>query len=122
MPHAALPPPARLRRTVEAALEARKADAEHWAAAVAEAQAAAAATDGELSAQRTQLHKLQADLEAEEQRLRHSLEHANVVRARVTAISSVFFFSGSVFKSYFTQQILVLGLPFRPSWNGVEVK
>ena len=77
---AALPPPARLRRAVEAALEARKADAEHWAGAVAEAQAAAAAKDGELTAQRTQLHKLQADLEAEEERLRHGLEHADMVR------------------------------------------
>ena len=114
VPRAALPPPARLRRAVEAALEARKADAEHWAGAVAEAQAAAAAKDGELSAQRTQLHKLQADLEAEEQRLRHSLENANVVRAHVTAISSVHFFSGSVLILLYKTHH-VLGLPYRPS-------
>ncbi|KAK9845385.1 hypothetical protein WJX81_005219 [Elliptochloris bilobata] len=78
----ALPSPARLRRVVEAALDARKVDAEHWAGAVAEAQAAASAKDGELGAQRTQLHKLQADLANEERRLQHGLSRAEVMDAQ----------------------------------------
>lgn len=82
-PGAALPAPERLRAAVEAALDGRKAAAGQAAGDAAEAQAAAAAKDGELTAQRTQLHALRADLDAEEQRLQQGLARAEVVRAAV---------------------------------------
>ncbi len=77
---AALPAPEQLKRAVEAALAARKADADRWAGAVADAQAQAAAKEGELAAQRKQQHALQADLEAETRRLQQGLAQANLVR------------------------------------------
>lgn len=66
---------------MEAALAARKADAEQWAAAAAQAQAAAAVKDGELAAQRTQLEALQGDLAVEQRRLQEGLARADLVRA-----------------------------------------
>jgi hypothetical protein len=70
---------------VEAALAARKADAEQWAAAAAQAQAAAAAKDGELAAQRMQLEALQGDLAVEQRRLQEGLARADLVRTVHTA-------------------------------------